>query len=97
MSNREGPNLNKVQNISKLFPVNYRVRKRWRGSVSCIKITMDKVLGADLTKREGHSQLRRESQVGRENESQPNVDVIIQKTRGSRSKVRHDTRAAYCM
>ena len=40
-------------------------------SVGCLKITEDKVLDTDLTKREGHSQLRRKPHVRRENGSQP--------------------------
>ena len=39
--------------------------------VGCLKITEDKTLDADLTKCEDHSQLKCESQVRRENRSQP--------------------------
>jgi len=39
--------------------------------VGCLKITEDKALDADLTKRKGYFQLRHESQVRSENESQP--------------------------
>ena len=40
-------------------------------SVGCLKITEDKALDADLTKREGQSQHRHKSQVRCENGSQP--------------------------
>ena len=65
------------------------------GSVGCLKITENKALDADLTKCKGHTQLRRKSQVRCEMDLNPNADVIIQKTRGSRSKARRDTRAAH--
>jgi len=39
--------------------------------VGCMKITEDKALDAELTKREGHPQLRRKFQIKHKNGSQP--------------------------